>query len=55
MTTMSHQYLAKWFYSDEVIQKVLAMNEVIESKENTNTNLVKIKKYGRNKIMIYIR
>lgn len=48
MTTMSHQYLAKWFYSDEVIQKVLAMNEVIESKENTNTNLVKIKKYGRN-------
>lgn len=48
MTTMSHQYLAKWFYSDETIEKVLAMNEVIESRENTNTKLVRIKKYGKN-------
>lgn len=51
MTTMSHQYLAKWFFSDEQIYKVLAMNGIIESKENTNPNLIKIKKYdGTSKV-----
>ena len=29
MTTMNHQYLATWFYSDETIQKVLDNNKVI--------------------------
>lgn len=51
MTTMSHQYLAKWFFSDEEIYKVLAMNGIIESKENSNPNLIKIKKYdGKSKV-----
>ena len=30
MHTMSHQYYATWFYSDETIRRVLAMNSVIE-------------------------
>ena len=32
MTTMNHQYLAKWFYSDKTIQKVLNGNSTIESE-----------------------
>lgn len=40
MTTMNHQYLATWFYSDETINKVLSNNRVIESKENTNLDLI---------------
>lgn len=46
MTTMSHQYLAKWFFSDEEIYKVLAMNGIIEPKGNSNPNLITIKKYA---------
>lgn len=30
MTTMNHQYLATWLYSDETIQKVLANNQIVE-------------------------
>lgn len=43
MTTMTHQYLARWFYSEETIQKVLAEQGVIESGENTDPNQVEIK------------
>ncbi len=42
MTTLNHQYLATWFYSDETIQKVLNKNIVIESGEETNPNLVHV-------------
>lgn len=45
MTTMSHQYLATWFYSDETIQKVLANNSVEEIEEVTNPNEIQFKKY----------
>ncbi len=45
MTTMSHQYLAKWFYSDSTIQKVLANNIVEEVDEETDLNAIKLKKY----------
>ena len=31
MTTMRHQYLATWFYSDETIQEVLNNNKVHDS------------------------
>lgn len=48
MTTMSHQYLATWFYSDETIQKVLEQNSIIESKEITNPDLIKFKNYSKN-------
>ena len=40
MTTMSHQYLATWLYSDETIYKVLESNSIIESGEISNPNLV---------------
>ena len=42
MTTMNHQYLAKWFYSDETIEKVLAKNEMIVSDEEVDTDLIEI-------------
>ena len=45
MTTMNHKYLATWFYSDETINKVLENNNIIESGEVTDTNLIKFKKY----------
>lgn len=45
MTTMTHQYLATWFYSDETIQKVLANNSVIEVDEVSNGDAIKFKKY----------
>jgi len=42
MTTMNHQYLATWIYSDETINKVLEKNRVIENKETINTDLIEI-------------
>lgn len=47
MTTMSHQYLAKWFFSDEEIYKVLSMNGIIEASGNSNPDLITIKKYTK--------
>lgn len=40
MTTMSHQYLAYWFYSDETIQEVMNRNKVVETDETTNPDLI---------------
>lgn len=40
MSTMSHQYLATWFYSDEMIQEVMANNYIVEINENSDENLV---------------
>ncbi|MBR2840527.1 MAG: phosphodiester glycosidase family protein [Bacilli bacterium] len=51
MTTMNHQYLAKWFYSDKTIDKVLKKNYVKESGEGTNTNLVTFVDYSNSKIL----
>lgn len=42
MTTLNHQYFATWFYSDELIESVLAENTVIEVAEDTNTDEVEI-------------
>lgn len=42
MTTMSHQYLATWFYSDETIQEVLNNNKVQETDEITDPTLTVI-------------
>ncbi len=52
MTTMSHQYLATWFYSDETIQKVLEDNQIIEVGEVTDPDLISFRQYNGN-IMIY--
>lgn len=40
MTTMNHQYLATWFYSDETIAEVMSRNRVIEIEETTNPDLI---------------
>ena len=36
MTTMNHKYLAKLFYSDKMIEKVLNENNILEINELTN-------------------
>lgn len=38
MTTMSHQYLAKVFYSDKMIEEVLEKNKVIDSGRSSDTS-----------------
>ena len=45
MTSMSHQYLATWFYNDDVINEVLSNNHIIEVDENTNPDLINFKDY----------
>lgn len=45
MTTMSHQYLATWIYSDEYIQEVLANNSIVEVDEVTDPDQIKFRKY----------
>ncbi len=42
MTTMTHQYLATWFYNDYVIEEVLSKNSIVEVEDTTNPDLVKI-------------
>lgn len=42
MSTMSHQYFCKWFYSDKEIDKVIRNNYTIEVNEETNTDLIKM-------------
>lgn len=48
MTTMSHQYLARWFYTDEYINKVLANNYIIEINEDTNPDLINMPDFNNN-------
>lgn len=38
MTTMSHQYLAKVFYSENTIEKVLERNKIIDSGRSSDTS-----------------
>ena len=40
MTTMTHQYLATTFYTDEVIEYVLSKNTVVEVDGSSNPDLV---------------
>ena len=53
MATMRHQYLAKWFYSDKTINKVLNQHKVIESDDDTNTDLIHIQDYDDDHDIIY--
>lgn len=48
MTTMTHQYLATWFYNDDVINKVLSKNHMVEVNDTTNPDLVNISDYNKN-------
>jgi len=45
MTTLSHQYLATWFYSDETIKEVLDKNRVGNANGISNLNEITITKY----------
>lgn len=45
MTTMNHQYLATWIYSDKYIQKVLEKNSIIEVDEISDPNQIRFKKH----------
>lgn len=40
MTTMTHQWICKWFYNDDTINEILSGNAVIESGESTDPNLI---------------
>ena len=40
MTTMRHQYLATWFFSDETINEVLSNNRVVEVDAITDPNQI---------------
>lgn len=46
MTSMTHQWIPKLFYSDETIEKVMDNNRVDEIKEDTNTT--EIQKFEEN-------
>lgn len=49
MTTMSHQYFATWFFSDDYIARVMANNYVIEIDEDTNPDMIKMGDIGNSK------
>ena len=51
MTTMSHKYLATWFYDDETINKVMQDNYVKESNEETDLNAISFVDYSHSKVM----
>lgn len=51
MTTMNHQYLAKWFYSDKTIESIMKKNYVVESSEEVDTSQVKFVDYSNLKVM----
>ncbi len=42
MTTMSHKYLAEWFFDQETINSVLEQNKIEETNETTDTSLIVI-------------
>lgn len=42
MTTMEHQYLARIFYKEETINKVLEKNSIVEPVGETDTSLIEI-------------
>ena len=44
MTSMSHQYLVKWFLSDEKIAEILGQNSTETTDETTNTSQIEIPK-----------
>lgn len=43
MTTMSHKYLAEWFFDEQTINQVLEKNKIEETDKTTDTSLIVIK------------
>ena len=52
MTTLSHQYYATTFYSDETIQKVMDKNKVIDPTIITDTNSINTPGQKQNEINV---
>lgn len=53
MKTMSHQYLAKWFLSDEQINNIIGKESSETDSETTNINDIKISKNKDDTIELY--
>lgn len=53
MTSMTHQYLAKWFLSDEKINKILGNNSTEATDETTNASEINIPKVKDDTIEFY--
>ena len=53
MTSMSHQYLATWFLSDEKINKIMGNNATEETDETTNASEINIPKIKDDTIDFY--
>lgn len=53
MSTMRHQYLATWFYSDATIQECLDKNKVIEVSGVTDENTIDIVDYDEKENITY--
>lgn len=54
MTTMSHQYLAEWFFDEETINEVLSKNQIEETEETTDTSLIIIEEQEEEEIEVEI-
>ena len=54
MTTMSHQYLAEWFFDEETINEVLSKNQIEETEETTDTSLIVIEEQEEEEIEVEI-
>ncbi len=50
MTTLSHKYLAEWFYNEKNINKIIENNDVVEVVEDTDTNLITFNNVSNNAI-----
>lgn len=48
MSTMTHSYLARIFYSDEMIKEVMNKNYIVEVNEETKTNEIEVGKISEN-------
>ena len=51
MTTMEHQYFATWLYNNDIIDKTLGDNLVVETKEEVDLELVSVGNIDFNKII----
>ena len=54
MTTMSHQYLAEWFFDEETINEVLSKNQIEETEETTDSSLIVIEKTEEEEVEVEI-
>ncbi len=46
MSTMKHQYIAKIFYSEEIINEILKQNSVIETSNDIDLSLINMVDYS---------